>query len=216
MNNVRILLADDHRIVADGLRNLLEAEFGPVNIVADGRALVTAAEQLCPDVIVTDISMPLLNGIDAVRQILKKQKDIKVVFLTMHSEPSYAAAALEAGATGYLLKHAAVDELVTAIYAAQRGEQYISRLIADDLERFYANNSIQTRVDESKLTSRQREILQLLAEGRAVKEIANILNISTKTVEFHKYRMMADHGIQNSAALVFFAIKQKVVNSQSL
>lgn len=214
MNNVRILLADDHRIVADGLRSLLEAEFGPVDIVADGRALVEAAEQLCPDVIVTDICMPFLNGIDAVRQILKKQKDIKVVFLTMHSELSYAAAALEAGASGYLLKHAAVDELVTAIYDVLRGKQYISRLIADDLERFYANNSIQERNDAGMLTSRQREILQLLAEGRAVKEIATILNLSTKTVEFHKYRIMADHGIRNSAALVLFAVKQKVVNCQ--
>jgi DNA-binding NarL/FixJ family response regulator len=214
MNQTRILLADDHRIVAEGLRGLLEAEFGLVEIVANGRELVAAAEKLRPDVIVTDISMPLLNGIDAVRQIRKKQKDIKVVFLTMHPEPSYAAAAFDAGASGYVLKHAATAELVTAIHDVLLGNRYIAPQIVADLERFHNNKGIQERDDSSKLTSRQREILQLLAEGHAVKEIAAILHLSSRTVEFHKYWMMTEHGIQNSAALVRFAIEHHVVKDK--
>jgi len=212
MKMVRILLADDHRIVAEGLKSLLESEFGPVAIVEDGRALLAAAEQLRPDVIVTDISMPLLSGIEAVRQIKKKRPDIRVVFLTMHPDPSYAAAAFEAGASGYVLKHAAPSELVTAIHDALEGKQYITALIADDLERFNAHNGSQKRDSASNLTPRQREILQLLAEGRQVKDIAAMLNISARTVEFHKYRMMAELGIQSSAELVRFAVKHRVIS----
>ena len=210
MNDVRILLADDHRIVADGLKSLLEAEFGPVTIVEDGRALVAAAEKMRPDVIVADISMPLLNGIDAVRQIRKSQKDIKIVFLTMHTDPSYAAAAFEAGASGYVLKHAAPAELVTAIHYALEGKQYVSHLIAGDLMEFY-KSGVQKRSDENKLTLRQREILQLLAEGRSAKEIAVLLDLSTRTIEFHKYRMMAELGIQSSGELIRFAVDHHVV-----
>jgi len=214
MNQIRILLADDHRIVAEGLRGLLEAEFGPVEIVANGRELVAAAEKFRPDVIVTDISMPLLNGIDAVRQIRKRQKGIKVVFLTMHPDPSYVAAAFDVGASGYLLKHAAVTELVTAIQSVLQGKQYMTPQIAGDLQLFYQNSGLQERDGTSKLTSRQREILQLLAEGRTVKDIAVLLHLSARTVEFHKYRMMAEHGIQSFAALVRFAIKHGVVSEQ--
>jgi DNA-binding NarL/FixJ family response regulator len=212
MNQTRIILADDHRIVAEGMKTLLEPEFGPVVIVEDGRALLDAAEKLRPDIIVADISMPLLNGIDAVRQIKKRQQEIKIIFLTMHLDPSYAAAAFEAGASGYVLKHSAPAELVTAIHYALQGKQYISHLIADDLMQFYKNSAIQKRDDPIKLTSRQREILQLLAEGRQVKEIATILNLSAKTVEFHKYRMMAELGLQSIAELVRFAVKNHVVS----
>lgn len=213
MKQVRILLADDHRIVAEGMKSLLEPEFGPVHIVEDGRALLAAAEKLRPAVIVADISMPLLNGIDAVRQIKKSQPDVRVVFLTMHPDPSYAAAAFEAGASGYVLKHAAPSELVTAIQYALQGKQYITPQIAADLMQFYKNGT-QTRADEIKLTPRQREILQLLAEGHPVKEIAGVLNLSARTVEFHKYRMMAELGIQSSAELIRFAVKQRLVDEQ--
>jgi DNA-binding NarL/FixJ family response regulator len=211
MNKVRILLADDHRIVAEGMKILLEPEFGPVAIVEDGRALVAAAEKLRPEIIVADISMPLLNGIDAVRQIKKNQPDILFVFLTMHPDPSYAAAAFEAGASGYVLKHAAPSELVTAIQYALEGKQYIAPQIAADLNQFYTSNT-QKRSDEIKLTPRQREILQLLAEGHPVKVIAGILNLSSRTVEFHKYRMMTELGIQNSAELIRFAVKHHLVD----
>jgi DNA-binding NarL/FixJ family response regulator len=212
MNKIRILLADDHRIVAEGMKSLLESEFGPVTIVEDGRALVAAAEKLRPDVIVADISMPLLNGIDAARLIRKSQNDIRIVFLTMHTDPSYAAAAFEAGASGYVLKHAAPAELVTAIQYALQDKQYVSPLIAGDLLEFYKSGE-QKRFDESKLTPRQREILQLLAEGRPAKEIATILNLSARTVEFHKYRMMAELGIQSSAELVRFAVEHHIVTT---
>ena len=211
MNKVRILIADDHRIVAEGMKIMLEPEFGPVAIVEDGRALVAAAEKLRPEIIVADISMPLLNGIDAVRQIKKKQPGILVIFLTMHPDPSYAAAAFEAGAAGYVLKHAAPSELVTAIHYALEGKQYIAPQIAADLKQFY-NSNTQKRADEIKLTPRQREILQLLAEGHPVKEIAGILNLSSRTVEFHKYRMMTELGIQNSTELIRFAVKHHLVD----
>ena len=137
MKRPRILLADDHRIVAEGLRGLLEPEFELVGIVEDGRALLDAAEKLRPDVIVADISMPLLNGIDSVRQIKKTHEEIKVVFLTMHPDVTYAASAFEAGASGYVLKHSAPSELVTAIQSALRGKTYVTPLLAGELMQFY-------------------------------------------------------------------------------
>jgi len=211
MKQIRILLADDHRIVAEGMKSLLEQEFGPVDIVEDGRALLAAAEKLRPAVIVADISMPLLNGIDAVRQIKKSQPDIRVVFLTMHPDPSYAAAAFEAGASGYVLKHAAASELVTAIHYALEGKQYITPQIAADLMQYYKSGA-QQQTDENKLTPRQREILQLLAEGHPVKDIAVRLNLSARTVEFHKYKAMTELGIKSTAELIRFAIKHRLVD----
>ena len=211
MNQARILLADDHRIVAEGMKTLLESEFGPVTIVEDGRALVAAAEKFRPDIIVADISMPLLNGIDAVRQVRKSQRDIKIIFLTMQTDPSYAAAAFEAGASGYVPKHAAPAELVTAIQYALQDKQYVSPLVAGNLMEFYKNGE-QKSGDASKLTPRQREILQLLAEGHPVKEIATLLNLSSRTVEFHKYRMMDELGIQTLAELIRFAVEHHIVS----
>ncbi len=207
MKRARILLADDHRIVAEGLRGLLEPEFELVGIVEDGRAMLDAAERLRPDIIVADISMPLLNGIEAVRQLKKSHKDIKVVFLTMHPDVTYAASAFEAGASGYVVKHSAPSELITAIRSALKGGTYITPVLAGRLMEFYKESVHEQRDEVSKLTPRQREVLQLLAEGRAVKDIASILNISTRTVEFHKYRLMEDLGLKTSAELVRFAIK---------
>jgi len=207
MKRARVLLADDHRIVAEGLRGLLEPEFELVGIVEDGRALLAAAEQLRPDVIVADISMPLLNGIDAVRQIKRTHEDIKVVFLTMHPDVMYAASAFEAGASGYVLKHSAPSELIAAIQSALRGKTYVTPLLAGDLMQFYKERPQEGRDELSKLTQRQREVLQLLAEGRSAKEIASILNISARTVEFHKYRMMQDLGLKSVAELTRYAIK---------
>jgi DNA-binding NarL/FixJ family response regulator len=205
----RILLADDHRIVAEGLRGLLEPEFELVGIVEDGRALLAAAEKLRPDVIVADISMPLLNGIDSVRQLKKTREEIKVVFLTMHPDVTYAASAFEAGASGYVLKHSAPSELVTAIHSALRGKTYVTPLLAGELMQFYKENT-DSRDESTRLTPRQREVLQLLAEGRSAKEIATILNISPRTVEFHKYRIMEDLGLKTSADLVQYAIRHGI------
>ena len=210
MTKPRLLIADDHKIFAEGLKRLLNADFDIVGVVADGRELVSAAEKLRPDVMVVDISMPMLNGIEAVRQIKKVHPEIKVVFLTMHPDVAYAASAFKAGASGYVLKHSAPDELITAIREGLKGRTYVTPLIAGKLLHSYESGS-HSEVDKVlSLTSRQREVLQLLAEGRSAKEIAAILNISTKTVEYHKYRMMEDLGIKTAAELTRYAVKQGI------
>ena len=207
MKRPRVLLADDHKIVVEGLRSLLEAEFELVGTVEDGRALVAAAAELRPDVIVADISMPLLNGIEAARQIKKADSGAKIVFLTMHPDVTYATRAFEAGASGYVLKHSAPSELVTAIREALKGRTYVTPMIAKDVLQSFMDKSHKREDAVHKLTPRQREILQLVTEGRAAKEIASLLNVSPRTVEFHKYRMMEDLGLRTNAELIQFAIK---------
>ena len=204
---IRVLLADDHKIVLEGLRSLLEPEFELAGTVGDGRALVSAVEQLHPDVIVVDISMPLLNGIEAVRQIKKLDKQVKVVFLTMHPDVTYAIRAFEAGASGYVLKHSASSELLTAIHEAIKGRTYVTPMIAGELVQAYKGGTYQQTGEAQQLTQRQREILQLLVEGNSAKEIANLLNISPRTVEFHKYNMMAKLKLKSLSALIQYAIK---------
>ncbi|UCD35686.1 MAG: response regulator transcription factor [Nitrospiraceae bacterium] len=208
----RILLADDHRIVAEGLRSLLEPEFEVVRIVEDGRALVDAAEKLRPDVIVADISMPLLNGIEAVRQIKKADQDVRVVVLTMHPDVTYAVSALEAGALGYVLKHSAPAELSTAVRSVLTGKSYVTPLLDGEIMLGLNKGAQKRREESAHLTRRQREVLQLLAEGYSAKEIASILNISTRTVEYHKYQMMHDVGMKTVAELVRYAIKHHIVS----
>jgi DNA-binding NarL/FixJ family response regulator len=203
----RILIADDHKIVVEGLKNMLHAVFDIAGAVEDGRELVAAAEHLRPDVIVVDISMPMLNGIDAVRQIKKVHEAIKVVFLTMHLDVAYAVSAFKAGASGYVLKHSAPDELVTAIHEVLKGRTYVTPLIAGKLLQAYEDGGHRQTDKARALTSRQREVLQLLAEGYSTKEIASILNISMKTVEYHKYRMMEDLDVKSLAELVRYAVK---------
>jgi DNA-binding NarL/FixJ family response regulator len=209
MNKPRVLIADDHRIFAEGLKRLLKEDFDIVEIVADGRQLVAAAEKLRPDAIVADISMPMLNGIDAVQQIKKVQPAIKVVFLTMHPDVGYAVRAFKEGASGYVLKNAAPDELITAIREGLKGKTYVTPMIAGKLLRAYESGSpTQIEIDAARnLSSRMREVLQLLAEGHSIKEIASILNISAKTVEYHKYRMMEELGAKTTADLIRFAVK---------
>jgi DNA-binding NarL/FixJ family response regulator len=212
MRKSRVLIADDHKIFAEGLKRLLSEDFDIVEIVADGRQLVAAAEKLRPDVIVVDISMPMLNGIDAVQQIKKVQPAIKAVFLTMHPDIAYAVRAFKEGASGYVLKNAVPDELITAIREGLKGKTYVTPMIAGKLMRAYESGS-QTQIEIDtvlKLSSRQREVLQLLAEGHSVKEIAFILNISSKTVEYHKYRMMEDLDAKTTADLIRFAVKQGI------
>ena len=207
MKRTRVLLADDHKIVLDGLKSLLEPEFELVGTVGDGRALFSAVEQLHPDVIVVDISMPLLNGIEAVRQIKKLDKQVKVVFLTMHPDVTYAIRAFEAGASGYVLKHSAASELLTAIHEAIKGRTYVTPMIAGELVQAYKGGTYRQTEDAQQLTQRQREILQLLVEGNSAKEIANLLNISPRTVEFHKYNMMSKLKLKSLSALIQYAIK---------
>lgn len=212
MKRPRIVIADDHKIVIEGLRSILEPEFDVVSTVEDGRALLGASKKFRPDVIVTDISMPMLNGIEAVRQIKKSDPDVKVVFLTMHPDVAYAAEAFEAGASGYVLKHSAPSELVTAINEALKGRTYVTPMIAGDLIKTYRDGSHKLNEALLKLTARQREVLQLLAEGKLAKEVASILNISTRTVEFHKYKIMDELNIKTSAELVKFAINHRIVS----
>jgi DNA-binding NarL/FixJ family response regulator len=210
MSRPRVLLADDHRIVTEGLKGLLEPEFELVGTVEDGRALLAAAKKLRPDVIVADISMPLLNGIDSVRQIKKVQGQIKIVFLTMHPDVTYAVSAFEAGASGYVLKHSAPTELVTAIRSALNGKTFLTPLLAGEFMR-RTKERVNQRDESTRLTERQREIVQLLAEGKSAKEIATVLNISSRTVEFHKYRIMKDLGLQSAAELVHYAVRHGII-----
>jgi DNA-binding NarL/FixJ family response regulator len=210
MSRPRVLLADDHKIVTEGLKGLLEPEFELVGIVEDGRALLASAEKLRPDVIVADISMPLLNGIDSIRQIKKAHEEIKVVFLTMHPDVTYAVSAFEAGASGYVLKHSAPTELVSAIRSALNGKTFVTPLLAGEFMQHTRERASQ-RDESTRLTGRQREILQLLAEGKSAKEIATVLNISSRTVEFHKYRIMKDLGIKNAAELVHYAVRHGII-----
>ena len=212
MKKPRVLLADDHKIVLEGLKGLLAGEFEVIGSVEDGRALVVQAATLHPDVIVADISMPQLNGIEAARQIKKTDKNIKIVFLTMHPDATYAANAFEAGASGFVLKHSAPSELITAIHEAMKGRTYVTPLIAGDLIRTYQEGDSPGKDLWKKISPRQREILQLVAEGKSSKEIASILDISARTVEFHKYRMMEQLNIKTSAELVQYALKHGIVS----
>jgi DNA-binding NarL/FixJ family response regulator len=211
MNRPRVLLADDHRMVTEGLKNLLADDFEVVGAVEHGRALLAAAQKLRPDVIVADISMPQLNGIEALQQLKKHNPDVKVVFLTMHQDRAYARRALEAGAAGFVVKHSASEELVMAIHAALKGQTFITPALAGDVLHDIQTGAKASKAAESPVTPRQREILQLLAAGKSAKEIGEILSISARTVEFHKYQMMEMHGIHSSAELMHFAIKQGIV-----
>ncbi len=213
MNRARVLLADDHKIVSEGLRSLLEPEFELIRIVEDGRALVKAARELQPDVIVVDISLPLLNGIEAVRQLTKNKSRAKVVFLTMHSDVTYAARAFEAGATGFVLKHSAASELITAIREALLGRTYVTPQIAGQWMQSSEKGFDHQQDPIQTLTPRQREVLQLLAEGRSAAEAATILHLSRRTVEFHKYRLMDRLGIHTNAELIQYAIKHGIVSA---
>jgi DNA-binding NarL/FixJ family response regulator len=207
----RVLLADDHRMVAEGLRSLLSPEFELLDVVEDGRALILAAKRLRPEVIVADITMPHLNGLDALTQLKKDNPEVKVVLLTMHQEVAYARRALEAGASGYVLKHSAPAELIAAIRAALNGQMYITPALAGAVFHALQHEPQKDSEPVGQLTPRQREILQLLAEGRSAKEIGDVLGISARTVEFHKYQMMETLGLRHSTELVHFAIKHGIV-----
>jgi len=205
----RVLLADDHRMFAEALRTLLAAEFDLVDIVDDGAAMIDAANRLRPDVIVADITMPRLNGIEALALLRKEMPDVRVVFLTMHRDVAYARRALAAGALGFVLKHSAPTELVLALHAALEGRTFITPALAGDVLRTAGADGVSDPV--AALTPRQREILQLLAEGLSAKQIAAKLDISARTVEFHKYTLMESVGAKNTAELLHFAIRHGIV-----
>jgi DNA-binding NarL/FixJ family response regulator len=210
----RLLLADDHSILLEGIRRLVEADFEIIGTASDGRELVSAAARLQPDVVVLDIGMPLLNGIDAARQILNNTPEAKIVVLTQHSDVAYIRAAFHVGVSAYLLKQSAAAELLPALRAVLEGGSYVSRTITDsvpDLKEGGDPRTLLTHRSARELTPRQREVLQLVAEGKAAKEIAAVLGISVKTVEFHKAAIMDELGMRSTAELTRYAIAHGIV-----
>jgi len=215
MSRSRILLADDHPLVLDGVEKILENEFDVVGKVEDGRALVAAAQELRPDVIVTDMTMPLLHGLEACRQLRQLGIASKVIFLTMHADVAYAKEAFQAGASGYLLKRSAASELVDAIHTVTRGQSYLTPLVFLD-DQMPIEQASRNQVPILKqLTPRQREVLQLIAEEKSIKEIAVILSLSVKTVEFHKAKLMDTLHLQSNADLTKFALSHGLVEQAS-
>lgn len=216
MQKPRVVIADDHSILLAGLRRLVEDTCEVVGTVEDGRALVAAAEQLEPDVIVLDISMPLLNGLDAARRIKKSVPHAKLIFLTMHASATYATEAFKAGASGYLLKQSAASELQQAIQAVLNGQTYLTPAITKPmLDRVLQPERTAIRNTLVDLTPRQREVLQLVGEGKSTKEIAAILNVSVKTIEFHKARLMEQLNLHSTPALIKFAITEGLASVES-
>ncbi|HNP80357.1 MAG TPA: response regulator transcription factor [Nitrospira sp.] len=210
MTKPRILMADDHSIVLAGLRRLVESEGDVVGAVENGRSLVEEAQKLRPDIILLDISMPLLNGLDAARQLTKLVPESKLIFLTMHATPTYATEAFKAGASGYLIKRSAASELKQAIQAVMRGQHYMTPLITKDVlaAALHPQERSTPKRQLATLTPRQREVLQLIAEGKGTKEVASILCVSVKTVEFHKSRIMEELDLHSTAELIRFAIAE--------
>ncbi len=210
MRRARVLLADDHRLLLQAFEKLLQPDFEVVGTVSDGRALIAAARELKPDVIVLDISMPLLNGMVAAERLKKMMPEVKLIFLTVNEDAGFASEAMRIGASGYLLKSSAASELFHAIEVALEGRTYVTPLIMQDMVTSLANGR-QPNEASAKLTTRQREVLQLLAEGHTMKEVGNILGLSPRTIAFHKYRIMEKLNLKTNADLFQFAIKHGII-----
>jgi DNA-binding NarL/FixJ family response regulator len=206
----RIILADDHILVAEALHQLLAPYFDVLTTVSDGHALVEAALSLKPDAAVVDVAMPLLNGLEACRQLKAKMPGMKIIFITMNEDPELALEAMRVGASGYVLKRSAGSELLQAIQAALRGKTYIAPLIARELEDSFIRNGYGGSQPKS-LRPREREVIQLLAEGKSMKEAASVLNLTPRTIAFHKYRAMEILGLKTNADLFQFAMKQRIL-----
>lgn len=212
MKRTRIIIADDHTLVADTIRNLLEPEFEVVGTFADGQELLDEAPGLTPEIIVLDIGMPLMNGLNAGRRLKQMLPKVKLIYLTMNQDPDLAAEAIRWGASGYLLKTSAASELVRAIREVLRGGSYVTPLMTKDMVGSVMQN-FKRRAPAHELTLRQKEVLQLLAEGRAMKEVAYLLNITPRTVAFHKYMMMEQLQVKSSAELIQYAIRNSIVST---
>lgn len=213
MKRPRVLVADDHTLVLDGLRKILDPECEVVGAVEDGRSLLAAAARLKPDIILLDISMPLLNGVEAARRLRAAAPDAKVIFVTMHADATYVAGAFRAGASGYVLKRCASVELLEAINQVLAGRAYVTPLIRKNIPDKLPGWPLESGEDSGELTVRQREVVQLVAEGHSVKEIAAILNISGKTVAFHKTNVMRRLGIRSTAELTKYALEHGISGS---
>jgi DNA-binding NarL/FixJ family response regulator len=210
VSRIRVILADDHRMLAEGLKSLLTSEFDLIGVVEDGRAMVEAAKVLKPDVIVADITMPHLNGIEALEEIRRFDQVVQIVFLTMHRDVAYANRAIEAGALGFVLKHSAPEELVLAVRAAATGRMFITPDLAGEMLQA-RKRPPEAQDPVATLTLRQREILRLLVDGLTTREIGSRLHISARTVEDHKYRMSESLKLKSTAELIHFAIKHGIV-----
>jgi DNA-binding NarL/FixJ family response regulator len=210
MNRTSILLADDHTMFSAALQKLLEPEYEVIGRVEDGRSLLKTAQDLKPDVVLVDVGMPLLNGLDAARELKRVLPKVKIIFLTMNADPIVANEALRVGASGYLLKTSEGEELLMAVHNALRGMTYVTPRIRRAIEEVFIRDP-RALSQPKQLAERQREVLQLLAEGRTMKEVGSVLNISERTVRYHKYRMMDELGIRSSAELVQYAIKHAII-----
>ena len=209
MAKPRVIVADDHTLLAEAFEKLLSPECDVVARVADGRALVNAVREHHPDVVVLDLAMPLLNGLEAARQIKQFDRAIKLVFVTMNEDPDLAAEAFRVGGSAYLLKRSAGSELLTAIREAMKHRSYVTPLVTEGMLGSLMHAT--TESPSRQLTSRQRDVLQLLAEGKSMKEVASILNVTARTVAFHKYRMMEQLKIRTNAELIQYAIRHHLV-----
>jgi DNA-binding NarL/FixJ family response regulator len=206
----RVMLADDHTLLMEAFRKILEPHFEIVGTVADGRALLEMAPKLNPDAIVVDIGMPLMNGLEAGLRVKELIPRVKLIFLTMNTDPDLAVEAIRSGASGYLLKTSASSELIHTIQMALKGRSHVTQEIARGMEKAFINDP-QKKARKKDLTPRQREVVQLLAEGKSMKEVASILNLTARTVAFHKYRVMGELNIRTTAELIQFAIKTRIV-----
>ncbi len=214
----RVLIADDHLLVAQGIQKLLESEMDVVGLVSDGRALIKAVEEVSPDLVLVDISLPLLNGLDAARQIRQLCPKTKLLVLTMHAEKQFVVDAFQVGVTGYVLKQSVSSELMHAVKEVLKGNTYISPVVASKVVEFMQDcapgksDAPEAKGFDCSLSPRQREVLQLVAEGRSTKEIASILNVSCKTVEFHRGRIMKELGIKSRPELTKYAIAKGIIS----
>lgn len=206
----RILIADDHALIAEAFKKLLLAEFDVVAVVHDGRRLVETARNLMPDIILVDIGMPLLNGLQAAQRIKRLLPKAKLVFVTINQDPQLVGEAFKQGADAYLPKTAAVSELLLAIKKAMNGEQYMSPLLARGLDENHSEPEF-AESESTKLTERQLEVLQLIGEGKSMKEVAAVLNLTPRTVAFHKYRLMQTLQLKNDAEVVQYAVRRRIV-----
>lgn len=211
MSRARVLLADDHSLILEGIRKLLESQYEVVGVADNGDMLVREADRTRPDLVVLDVSMPILNGIDAGREIRRTQPRVKLVFISMHSNAVYVRKAMEAGASAYVLKSGASEELLTAIERAREGRTFLSPGLSYELIEDVTQRSRMDARHVLELTSRQKQILQMIAEGKQNKEVAGILHISVRTVEFHRSRLMTRLGARTLAELIRFALQEGLI-----
>ncbi|HXJ13742.1 MAG TPA: response regulator transcription factor [Candidatus Limnocylindrales bacterium] len=210
MTSPRLMLADDHTFLVEAFRKVLEPQYEIVGTASDGRALLESAPRLNPDVIVVDIGMPLLNGLEAGLRLKELMPSMKLIFLTMNEDPDLAVEAMRCGASGYLLKSSAVEEMLCAIQLALKGKTYVTPQIRRGMQKSFIKNP-RAKGQAKVLTPRQREVVQLLAEGKSMKEVADVLKVTARTVAFHKYRVMEELNIGTTAELIQFAIKSKIL-----